>query len=184
MRDDSLPPFCCAIQQFADKEWEGCGSSPSRRWVMRVRTKIWRRWKGHWFMTKILLVEDSKFLRLATERALARAGYEMSSAADGEEALTMARDKLPDLILLDMLLPKMSGPEVLRELKKDSLTRAIPVVVISGLSQKNAARLHEDGAAGFLEKSELELDKGSEKLLAAVREIVEKLPQQARRTTA
>jgi len=135
-------------------------------------------------MTKILLVEDSKFLRLATERALARAGYEMSSAADGEEALRVAREKLPDLILLDMLLPKMSGPEVLLALKKDSLTKAIPVVVISGLSQKNAERLQADGAAGFLEKSGLELDKGSDKLLEAVRQIVEKLPEQARTTTA
>jgi CheY-like chemotaxis protein len=135
-------------------------------------------------MTKILLVEDSKFLRLSTERALARVGYEMSSAADGEEALLMAREKLPDLILLDMLLPKMSGPEVLMALKKDPLTKAIPVVVMTGLSQKNAARLQEDGAAGFLEKSALELDKGSEKLLAAVREIVGKLPEQARTTTA
>ena len=135
-------------------------------------------------MTKILLVEDSKFLRLATERALARAGYEMSSAADGEEALRVAREKLPDLILLDMLLPKMSGPEVLLALKKDSLTKAIPVVVISGLSQKNAERLQADGAAGFLEKSGLELDKGSDKLLEAVRQIVEGLPEQARTTTA
>jgi CheY-like chemotaxis protein len=135
-------------------------------------------------MTKILLVEDSKFLRLATERALARVGYEMSSASDGEEALLAAREKLPDLILLDMLLPKMSGPEVLRALKKDPLTQAIPVVVITGMSQKNAPRLQEDGAAGFLEKSTLELDKGSEKLLEAVRQIIEKLPQHARTTTA
>src|SRR5271167_329955 len=92
-------------------------------------------------MTKILLVEDSKFLRLATERALARAGYEMSSASDGEEALLVAREKLPDLILLDMLLPKMSGPDVLKALKQDAFTKAIPVVVMTGMSQKNAARL-------------------------------------------
>src|ERR1700758_3427386 len=104
-------------------------------------------------MIKILLVEDSKFLRLATERALARAGYEMNSAADGEEALRLAREKLPDLILLDMLLPKMSGPEVLAALKQDSATRAIPVVVMTGMSEKNASRLQGDGAAGFLEKS-------------------------------
>jgi CheY-like chemotaxis protein len=135
-------------------------------------------------MTKILLVEDSKFLRLATERALARAGYEMSSAADGEEALRMAREKLPDLILLDMLLPKMSGPDVLMALKRDPVTKAIPVVVITGMSQKNAARLQKDGASGFLEKSELALDEGSEKLLAAVQEILEKLPEAARITTA
>jgi CheY-like chemotaxis protein len=134
-------------------------------------------------MIKILLVEDSKFLRLATERALARAGYEMSSAADGEEALRVAREKLPDLILLDMLLPKMSGPEVLAALKKDPLTKEIPVVVMTGMSQKNAARLQADGAAGFLEKSALQLEKGSEMLLRAVREIVEKLPENARGTT-
>jgi CheY-like chemotaxis protein len=135
-------------------------------------------------MISILLVEDSKFLRLATERALARAGYEMSSAGDGEEALRIAREKMPDLILLDMLLPKMSGPEVLGALKKDALTKAIPVVVMTGMSQKNAARLQADGAAGFLEKAALELDKGSEKLLAAVREIVGKLPENARTTSA
>lgn len=134
-------------------------------------------------MTKILLVEDSKFVRLTTERALARAGYAVSSAGDGEEALRMARERLPDLILLDMLLPKISGPDVLIALKKDPLTLAIPVVVITGLSQKNAARLQEDGAVGFLEKSELALDKGPEKLLAAVREILEKLPEHARTTT-
>ena len=135
-------------------------------------------------MTKILLVEDSKFLRLATERALARAGYEMSSATDGEEALRVAREKLPDLILLDMLLPKMSGLDVLKALKEDALTRAIPVVVITGMSQKNAARLQEDGACGFLEKSALELDKGSEKLLTAVEEILRKLTDAARTATA
>jgi len=125
---------------------------------------------------KILLVEDSKFLRLATERALARAGYDMSSAEDGEEALRLAREKMPDLILLDMLLPKMSGPDVLKALKTDPATKSIPVVVMSGLSQKNAARLQQDGAIGFLEKSSLELDKGSQKLLEALHEILQNLP--------
>ena len=134
-------------------------------------------------MIKILLAEDSKFLRLATERALTRAGYEMCSAADGEEALRMAREKLPDLILLDMLLPKMSGPDVLAALQKDPLTKAIPVVVMTGMSQKNAERLREDGAVGFLEKSALELDKGSGKLLIAVREILKQVSSERARTT-
>ncbi|HWO28034.1 MAG TPA: response regulator [Candidatus Acidoferrum sp.] len=134
-------------------------------------------------MIKILLAEDSKFLRMATERALARAGYEVCSAADGEEALRMAREKLPDLILLDMLLPKMSGPDVLAALQKDSLTKAIPVVVITGMSQKNAERLRKDGARGFLEKSALELDKGSEKLLTAVREILKQVTSERTRAT-
>jgi CheY-like chemotaxis protein len=127
-------------------------------------------------MIKILLVEDSKFLRLATERALARAGYEVSSTADGSEVLRVAREKLPNLILLDMLLPKMSGPDVLKALKSDPVTKAIPVVVMTGLSQKNAARLAEDGAIGFLEKGDLALDKGPEKLLTALRDILKKLP--------
>jgi CheY-like chemotaxis protein len=134
-------------------------------------------------MTNILLVEDGKFLRLATGRALAHAGYEVSSAADGEEALRMAREKLPDLIVLDMLLPKLSGPDVLMALKKDPLTKEIPVVVMTGLSQKNAARLQRDGAFEFLEKSDLELDKGSEKLLTALKEILTKLPALRARTT-
>jgi CheY-like chemotaxis protein len=136
-------------------------------------------------MTKILLVEDSKFLRLATERALARTGYDVSSAADGDEALSMARAKLPDLILLDMLLPKVSGLEVLKSLKKDPLTKSIPVVVMTGMSQKNAAKLQGDGAVGFLEKSSLELDKGSEKLITAVRDILANLSAEpAHKTTA
>lgn len=136
-------------------------------------------------MIKILLVEDSKFLRLATERALTRAGYEVSSAIDGSEVLGVAREKLPDLILLDMLLPKMSGPDVLKALKSDPVTKAIPVVVMTGLSQKNAARLGQDGAIAFLEKGDLALDKGSEKLLTALRDILQKLSgEPARATTA
>ena len=128
-------------------------------------------------MTKILLVEDSKFLRLATERALSRAGYEVSAAADGEQALVLAQEKMPDLILLDMLLPKMTGPDVLKALKKDARTAGIPVVVLSGLSQKNAARMQGDGAFAFLEKSALALDKGADALLSVLREIIGKLPQ-------
>lgn len=126
-------------------------------------------------MTKILLVDDSKFLRLATERALARAGYEVSTAADGEDALQIARQKRPDLILLDMLLPKMPGPEVLKALKKDPATAAIAVVVLTGLSQKNAGRLQQDGACAFLEKSALALDRGCDALLASVAEIIRNL---------
>lgn len=140
---------------------------------------------GESFVMKILPVEDSKFLRLAMERALARSGYDVCCAADGDEALRMAQMTMPDLILLDMLLPKMSGLDVLKALKKDPATKPIPVVVISGMTEKNAARLQEDGAVGFLQKSTLDLDKGPERLLAEVREIVSKLPvPQTRKTTA
>jgi CheY-like chemotaxis protein len=134
-------------------------------------------------MPKILLVEDSKFLRIATERSLARAGYTVTSA--GDEALRVARESLPDLILLDMLIPKTTGPDVLKALKQDPLTCPIPVVIISALSQANAARLQLDGALAFFEKSSLDLDKGSEKLLAALVEVFEKIsPPQGRGTTA
>lgn len=126
-------------------------------------------------MTKILLVDDSKFLRMATERALARAGYRVNSAADGESALELARREKPDLILLDMLLPKLPGHEVLKALKKDPTTTGIAVVVFTGLSQKNAARLRQDGASAFLEKAELGLDKGCEAFLAALAGIVRDL---------
>src|SRR5277367_2888872 len=97
-------------------------------------------------MTKILLADDSKFLRLTIERALARAGYTVIAATDGEEAVKLARERKPDLMLLDMLLPKMTGPDVLKALKKDPATREIPIVVFTGLSQKNAAELQQDGA--------------------------------------
>ncbi len=123
-------------------------------------------------MTKILLVDDSKFLRISTERALARAGYEVCAAQDGEHALELARERKPDLILLDMMLPKMSGPDVLKALKKDPATAAIAVVAFTGLSQKNAERLRRDGACAFLDKAALGLEKGSEILLTELAGIV------------
>ena len=125
---------------------------------------------------KILLVEDSKFLRLAMGRALSRGGYEMTFAGDGDEALLMASEKQPDLILLDMMLPKMSGLDVLKALKKDPETAAIPVVILTGLSPANAERLQRDGALGFLAKADLALDQGAEPLLAALIKIFEELP--------
>ncbi|HEY3973591.1 MAG TPA: response regulator [Candidatus Sulfotelmatobacter sp.] len=126
-------------------------------------------------MTKILLVDDSKFLRLATERALARAGYDVCTATDGERALEIAREKKPDVILLDMLLPKMTGPNVLKALKSDPETAKIAVVAFTALSQKNEERLRQDGACAFLEKSAMGMDKSYETLLTALAEIVRRL---------
>lgn len=126
-------------------------------------------------MTKILLVDDSKFLRMATERALARAGYTVITADEGPRAIELAKKERPDVVLLDMLLPGMTGPDVLKALKKDSSTAVIPVIAFTGLSQKNATRLRKDGACAFLEKSALELDKGCETLLNALAEILREL---------
>ncbi len=101
---------------------------------------------------KILLVEDSKPIRRENETVLQQAGYEVICAEDGESALQMAREQRPDLILLDMILPKVSGPEVLQTLKGDGSTAAIPVVVLSSLSEKNRQKLLDAGAEEYLEK--------------------------------
>ena len=103
----------------------------------------------------ILLVEDSKFLRAATERILSKAGYKVICAGDGDDALELAASSLPHLIVLDMMLPKLSGPEVLRSSKKNDLTAHIPVVVLSSLSQNNGPKLVQEGADAFIEKGSL-----------------------------
>lgn len=94
-------------------------------------------------MKTILLVE---FLRLMNERALVRAGYSGVTAVDGEQAVRMAFGRLPDLIILDMLLPKLTGPRVLRSLRTNRLTASVPVVVLSSLPQSNETRLKKEGA--------------------------------------
>jgi CheY-like chemotaxis protein len=121
---------------------------------------------------KVLLVEDSKLLRLSNECALVKAGYEVLTASDGEEALRIAIEKLPDVIVLDLLLPKLGGFEVLRALKSKPKTSDIPVIVLSGLSQRNAEKLLQEGAEAYFEKSTLELDKSPEKLSIAVETVL------------
>jgi CheY-like chemotaxis protein len=116
----------------------------------------------------VLVVEDSRFLRLAIERTLVRAGYSVMIASDGEEALRIAYARIPDLILLDMLLPKLGGPDVLHALKKTPLTAQIPVIVLSSLSQKNETKLKKFGATAYFEKSKLELDQHSDSLIQIV----------------
>ena len=123
---------------------------------------------------KVLLVEDSKFLRAATAQALTSAGYEVVSAGDGDQAVRLAREHTPSLILLDVMLPKMSGPDVLRVLKNDPATATIPVMMLTGLSQKNAKQMEKDGACGFFEKSDSMLGKGPHSLLASVDRILRK----------
>ena len=124
-------------------------------------------------MKLILLVDDSRFMRMANEKALAKAGYSVFTASDGEEALLIARTRIPDLILLDMLLPKLGGLEVLQALKKGALTAAIPVIVMSSLPQKNEIKLIKAGATAYIEKSAMALDQHSESLLKIVKKILD-----------
>jgi CheY-like chemotaxis protein len=132
---------------------------------------------------KVLLVEDSKFLRIANERALLKAGYEVSTAADGEEALHVANDKLPDVILLDLMIPKISGPEVLRALKANPVTLGIPVIVLSSLSQRNEEKLLHEGAVAYFEKDSLQLHKSSDRLAAAVESVLGRLRREKGRNS-
>jgi DNA-binding response OmpR family regulator len=121
---------------------------------------------------KILLIEDSKFQRIANERALVKAGYGVIQAGDGEEGLRVARKDIPDLILLDMMLPKVSGLDVLRALKGDVLVKRIPVIVLSGLGQGNETKLLNEGAAAFFTKSEKSFENSSSALIQAVENVL------------
>ena len=117
---------------------------------------------------KILLIEDSKFQRIANERALVKAGHGVIHAGDGEQGLRVARESIPDLILLDIMLPKVSGLDVLRALKGDVLVKHIPVIVLSGLGQANEAKLMTEGAAAFVMKSEKSFENDSLLLIRTV----------------
>jgi CheY-like chemotaxis protein len=125
--------------------------------------------------SKVLLVEDSKFLRIANQRALSKAGFQVTTAADGAEALQVANAQLPDIILLDMLLPKISGPDVLKTLKRNPATMDIPVIVLTSLSQKNEEKLLQEGAEAYFEKSTLELGKNSDRLAATVEKVLNRI---------
>ncbi len=126
-------------------------------------------------MKTVLLVEDNRIQRLANERVLARADYKVFTAKDGEEALQLAQEKVPDIILLDMLLPRLGGREVLRSLKANPSTAQIPVLVLSALSQANEEKLRAEGAADYFEKSRLvEHKTGEKELLAVVKALLDR----------
>jgi CheY-like chemotaxis protein len=93
-------------------------------------------------------------------------------AGDGEEGLRSARENIPDLILLDMMLPKISGLDVLRALKGDALVKHIPVIVLSGLGQGSEAKLLKEGAAAFLMKSDESFANNSLLLIQALQSLL------------
>lgn len=102
---------------------------------------------------KILLADDAKNIVLVLKMSLEKAGYEVLVARDGLSALELAQEEDPDLILLDILMPKMNGFLVLEALKNEPGTAEIPVVFISAKSeQKDLKRAEELGASDFLIK--------------------------------
>lgn len=105
-------------------------------------------------MTKILIVEDDKFLRDLISRKLKGSGYDIVEAIDGEEGVTKAGEEMPDLILLDLILPGMDGFEVLEKIKEDPKTSQIPVIILSNLGQReDIERGLRLGAEDFLVKA-------------------------------
>jgi CheY-like chemotaxis protein len=121
---------------------------------------------------KILVIEDSRFLRIAIERVLAKAGHSVTAVTDGREGLQVARTSPPALILLDMMLPGLDGTAVLRALKLDASTARIPVVVLTGLSQKNESKMKSAGAAAYIEKSSLDLSRNADALVQCVESLL------------
>ena len=107
-------------------------------------------------MLTILVVDDNVHLQIAFKKVLTSSGYQVELAGDGEEGLRLALSTRPDVILLDMLLPKLGGVEVLLALKANRVTAKIPVIALSGLPMSNEARLRRDGAISYLQKSNLE----------------------------
>ena len=107
---------------------------------------------------RILVAEDDRFLRKAAEMALKRRGYTVLTAANGEEALRTAQSALPDLVLLDLIMPKLNGFDVLQALKKEAPTAHIPVIILSNLGQeRDVQQAMEAGAAAYLIKTDLSL---------------------------
>jgi CheY-like chemotaxis protein len=116
---------------------------------------------------RVLIAEDDRFIRRVATIALERQGFAVVTAEDGEEALRQTQTAHPDVVLLDLIMPKMQGFEVLRRLKQDPATASVPVIVLSSLGQEaDVQRALAAGAAGYLVKAErylqnlsLELDK-------------------------
>jgi DNA-binding response OmpR family regulator len=102
---------------------------------------------------KILLVDDSTTMLLMERMALSGSGYQILAARDGEEAVKTARDQKPDLILLDIVMPKMDGFEVCRRLRAEDPTRDIPIIMVSTRGEeKNIEKGFASGCTDYVLK--------------------------------
>ena len=107
----------------------------------------------------VLLIEDDRFLIKIYSNRLKLKGFDIYLSSEGEEGIRMAKDNKPDLVLLDLVLPRMSGFEVLEQLKNNPATKKIPVIILSNLSQKNDKENAEMlGAVDYLVKTDVTLD--------------------------
>ncbi|MCJ7786940.1 response regulator [Patescibacteria group bacterium] len=119
----------------------------------------------------ILFIEDESSLQKTFSDFLSPEGYEIISALDGETGLRLAKEKNLDLILLDLILPKVHGFEVLKELKTDPKTKEIPIIVLTNLEgMGDVEKAIELGATTYLVKDQYTLEEVVEK----IKEIIEK----------
>jgi DNA-binding response OmpR family regulator len=121
-------------------------------------------------MEKILFVEDEQAVQKTFGESLSNAGYEVVSALNGEIGFDLAKKEKPDLILLDLILPKVHGLEVLERLKKDKETKNIPVIILTNIEgAEEVDKALELGAIAYLVKTAYHLDE----LLGKVKGILE-----------
>ncbi len=103
---------------------------------------------------KVLLIEDDTFLAGMYVTKLNLEGFDVKMAEDGEKGIKMAKTEAPKLILLDIILPKMSGFDVLKDLKEDATTKNIPVILLTNLGQREDVQKGLDlGAKDYLIKA-------------------------------
>ncbi|MBI2042468.1 MAG: response regulator [Candidatus Nealsonbacteria bacterium] len=122
-------------------------------------------------MKKILFIEDESALQKTFSEVLTQEGYQMLSALDGEEGLRTAKSAKPDLILLDLILPKLHGFEVLKALKEDPATKDIPIIVLTNLeSTSDVEKALELGATTYLVKASYDLEDVVKKVKDALNE--------------
>jgi len=116
-------------------------------------------------MKKILLIEDEPTLQKAIGRYLEQEGYEIENALDGDIGVEIAKRNKPDLILLDIILPKKDGFEVLKELKEDETTKDIPVIILTNLEgDSDVEKALSLGATTYLVKANYRLEEISKKI--------------------
>jgi DNA-binding response OmpR family regulator len=125
---------------------------------------------------RLLIIEDHEDTRKVWTLFLQRRGYVVETASDGKQGMDMATASLPDLILLDLMLPNRSGVQIARELKRRADTRAIPIIVVTGWP---LAVAHLPGLAGYILKPCL-----PDAVVAAVQRALEGRALAAARETA
>ena len=98
---------------------------------------------------KILAVDDENDLLLIVKTALFSEGYDVITASNGPDGIALAQDHKPDLIVLDVMMPEMTGFEVLEQLRQDPTTESIPVIMLTGLSEKDKIRQALDSGINY-----------------------------------